>query len=424
MKKFWQIIYNYFTAPLIFILAHLVSVFSRKVRNGVYPRYRSINQVEAWIQKQPDTQKRVIFHAASLGEFEHIRPLLEEFKSQYQTTNIVFFFSPSGYEHVGTPRGLDAYFYMPFDRPKNWNRLFNIIKPTMLIVAKHDVWPAQIWTARHYAIPTFLINASLREKSSRSKHLVKRFLKHVYRDFDYIYAISEDDTRRFATHYPRCRVETMGDTKYDQVVVRKKQAKSVELLPESWIKEDWIFVGGSVWPEDTAHLFPALVRLLEKKPQLKVILVPHQPVEKAVKNIEEKFFQWGTKRFSQRETLQTERVLIVDAIGYLAGIYHYAKAAYVGGSFHQGVHNVMEPAIFGIPVLYGPVHTNSYEAIQFSENNGGQVVTNADEIYRAIGTLYENEAQRQAVGLQAKQFATRNTGATERLIVKWKHLLA
>ena len=107
------------------------------------------------------TEKRVLFHSASLGEFEHIRPVIQALKENHQTVNIVTFFSPSGYDNVGQSKGLDFHFYLPFDFPGNWQKIYEIVKPSMIIIAKHDVWPGQVWTAHKYNLPIFLINASL-----------------------------------------------------------------------------------------------------------------------------------------------------------------------------------------------------------------------------------------------------------------------
>jgi 3-deoxy-D-manno-octulosonic-acid transferase len=423
MKKFWQIVYCFWVNPGIIIAAHLLALFLRRVRIGLLPRYTTIKHLQNWIDKNDLHGKRILFHTASLGEFEHIRPLLLALKESFQTINFVTFFSPSGYENVDGTIGLDYYFYLPFDRPVNWRRIYSQINPSLVIIAKHDVWPAQVWTAREEGVPIFLINASLGAKSSRTKYGVKSFLKHVYRDFETIYAISKEDGDRFSEHYPRCRVIVVGDTKYDQVVLRKKMAQSQDLLPEDWVGDNWIFVMGSIWPEDEAHLFPAVEKLLNELSQIRLVMVPHQPEDKTIVRIEEKFAAWGVKKFSQRESLDRERILIVDAIGYLAGLYSHAQLAYVGGSFQQGIHNAMEPAVFGIPVLYGPEYENSYEAIQLSKKNGGIVVKNARDIYHQVLHFYQNEKSRQTLGQSAEIFATRNTGATQKLLNQWQGLL-
>jgi 3-deoxy-D-manno-octulosonic-acid transferase len=239
-----------------------------------------------------------------------------------------------------------------------------------------------------------------------------------------IFTISEEDRQRFEFVYAIKNVEYLGDTKYDQVVFRKRQAEAEKILPDIWNQSSHCIVCGSIWPEDTYHLFPALKKILEANQDWKIILVPHEPHEKYVKEIVSQFSRWGIKRFSDRKAINKERVLIVDEIGHLAGLYHYADIAYVGGSFKQGIHNTMEPAIYGIPVLYGPVHKNSFEAIQLSRQNGGVVVHNKKDIYDTLNDLILNGDKRNGLGEKALQFASANTGATEQLLEKWKTILA
>ena len=204
MKKFWQIIYYYIVTPGILILAHILAVFSKKIRKSLYPRHSTITEIANWLKSSCAVEgKRILFHTASLGEFEHIRPILQMLKEQYQAVNIVTFFSPSGYENVGQPPGLDFYTYLPIDRPKNWKKIFNTVKPSFIVVAKWDIWPGQVWTAHKMGIPIFLINASLRNESTRAKKGVKQFFKYVYRDIDRIFAVSQADAHQFSIHYPR-----------------------------------------------------------------------------------------------------------------------------------------------------------------------------------------------------------------------------
>ena len=423
MKKFWQFIYYFWVSPGIFIGAHLLALVFSKVRRGLFPRYRTVKDLQQWVESNELRNKRVLFHTASLGEFEHIRPVLQALKEKYDTINIVTFFSPSGYENVANAKGLDFHLYLPFDFWFNWKKIYQIINPSLVIIAKHDVWPAQVWTARHQNLAIYLINASLSAKSSRTRWGVKSFLKHVYRDFTGIYAISDDDTKRFSVHYPRCHVERVGDTKYDQVVLRKNVAKEQKLIPTKWSENNWIFMAGSIWPEDEEHILPALIKILKEEEKIRLVLVPHQPESKAVKRLEEAFKKWGVQLFSKREKIQKEKVLIVDTVGYLAGLYHHAQAAYVGGSFQQGIHNVMEPAIFGIPVFYGPVHENSYEAIQLAKDNGGLVIKNYSQFYRNLRQIYDEEDLRKEIGNKAEKFATQNVGATNILLARWGKLL-
>lgn len=422
-KIIWKTIYGFIILPLIFVVVHIAAIFSRQIREGLFPRRKSIEKMKSWLSNQTANKKIVLFHAASMGEFEHIKPLLYTIKEKYDTINILTFFSPSGYKHVKETPGLDFFLYMPFDFASQWNKFYRILNPHLLIISKHDVWPMQIWQAKQLGIPVYLVNASLPEKSSRTRPFIKSFLKHVYRDFTKIFTISEEDAQRFAKHYPRCTVEVMGDTKYDQVVVRKNSAMKKEVLPEAWFKNKWIFVAGSIWPEGEKQLLPGLLNLIEKYENVKYIIVPHEPTEKYIANFEEKFSKWGVKRFTRINGDFNERVLLADTIGQLADLYQYASAAFVGGSFRQGVHNVMEPAIYGIPVIFGPIHENSYEAIQLAKCEGGIVFENEIQAENVLEKLINEEDFRKKTGNKAREMAEKNIGATNKILKHWDSIL-
>jgi len=332
-KSIWKLFYRIILLPLAFGFAHILSIFSKKIRDGLYPRRRTIYNLRNWSNKTQLKGKRILFHAASLGEFEHIRPLIQKLKEEYKTVNILTLFSPSGYKNISSSPNLDYFMYMPFDFGFLWKKLYKIIQPDLLVISKHDVWPMQVWQAKRMEIPIYLVNASLAENSSRTKPFVKSFQKYIYRDFTDILAISEDDAGRFSIHYPKCQVKVVGDTKYDQVVFRKKATHEKKLISDKWAINNWIFIAGSIWPEDEAKIFPGFKRILDKAKNFRLIIAPHEPKEEVVKSFERIFSKWETVRFTQIENTTTERVIIINTIGHLADLYKYATAAYVGGSF-------------------------------------------------------------------------------------------
>ncbi len=416
-------LYRFIINPLIILLANLIALFRPRVREGLNQRRAVLEKLEEWTRSIVGKSPKVIFHTASLGEFEHIKPLISEIKQKYNPQNIVSFFSASGYDNARLDPGMDFRTYVPLESFKNWEQFYNLSNPSLLIIAKHDVWPAQVWCAKKKKIPIYLINASLSESSSRTNIIVRRFLASVYRSIDKIYTISEEDAQRFQDIYGLANVEFLGDTKYDQVVYRKRAADRQKILPEHWTDSANCIVCGSIWPEDAAPLFPALDEILKRTHDWKIVLVPHEPKQTFISEIEKKYAKWGTIRFSKINNLSDQRVLIVDEIGHLAGLYHYANIAYVGGSFKQGIHNSMEPAIFGIPVLYGPVHKNSYEAIQLANENGGLIVRNQTEILSVLNDLTGDAQMRERLGKKALHFAMSNTGATDKLLEKWNKIL-
>jgi 3-deoxy-D-manno-octulosonic-acid transferase len=398
-----------------------MGIFSHKVREVLKAKYRLYRDLKQWIELNPEHQGNIIiFHAASLGEFEHIRPVLYDLKTKYNTNNIVTFFSPSGFKNVKTGKGLDYYCYMPFDTISQWKKIYDLLKPVMVVVAKHDVWPAQVWTAARFHIPAYLINASLSEKSLRSKFLFGRILSVVYRELTMIMTISEEDTQRFRKSFSGLKLSVTGDTKYDQVLLRREKAKQDPVLDQNWRNESKIFIAGSIWPEDETHLIPAIQKIMDIHEELKIILVPHEPTKSAIIYLKKSFKDYGPVEFSAiKKKNPGSRVLIVDQIGFLAGLYNFADIAYVGGSFKQGIHNAMEPAVYGIPVVYGPVHTNSYEAIKLLEVGGAILVNNQQEIEKTISHLLTDREQANEIGRKGQTYALCNTGATQKLLNIW-----
>lgn len=420
MKRFLALIYSVLIYPLLFILFHAAGLFNSKIRKALLRRYGVIREIKEWREENPKTQKSILFHCASMGEFEHIKPLIRRLNQAFNTEIILTFFSPSGYRHVKNYPGVSLILYAPFDFSFIWKRVYRILQTDQLVISKHDVWPGQVWAAQKKAIPAYLVNASLHPGSSRSKPAVRFFMKYVYRSLTKIYAISKEDERRFLKYFPQCATTYIGDTKFDQALIRKEEALDKELIDADWAEKSTVLLFGSVWPEDTKHILPALKNILEKEKSVKVILVPHQPQLKYVLELLNYLKPHSSVLYSKKYTLKEQRVLIVDAVGVLADLYKYAQLAYVGGSFRQGIHNVMEAAVYGIPVLYGPQYKNSLEAVRLLEFGGSVVVQNERELQENLLRLIRNKDERKQAGGRSASFALQSCGATEKLLEAWR----
>ena len=424
MRILIQLIYSFLVLPIIFILIGLVSIINRKYRKAFLERFSVLSTIEKFLTENQGLNKKILIHCASMGEFEHIKPLIMKLSKKTKVSLIVSFFSPSGYEYVKSFPGVDLIIYTPFDFPGQWRKFYSLLKPKIIIVSKHDAWPNQIWIAKRYKIPIYLVNASLAEKSSRIKGLAKIFFKQVYRTFDEVYAISESDKKRFEKNFPGANVLHVGDTKFDQVLIRKEMSLEKNLIDTNWLKDQLIFLFGSVWPEDIEHIKYPIKNLLGRFKEIKVILVPHQPEDHFIKEMAEFYENEEMILFKDKNFKSTARILIINTIGVLPDLYKHAHIAYVGGSFKQGIHNVMEPAIYGIPVLYGPVYKNSYEAIKLLENKGSQVINNENEASASMTKLVEQKDYREMIGKNAQNFALGNTGATEKILDRWERYLS
>ncbi len=420
MKKIFQIIYSILIYPGIMLLFHIMALFKGNVRKALRGRYKYRSYILDGLNRDRNRGNLALLHASSMGEFEHIKPLITKLKSEYDIETVVTFFSPSGFENVKEYPGVRFFLYLPFDFQFIWEKVFNLFKPEVLILSKHDVWPNQVWTAEKNGVPTYLINASLSAKSSRTNPLVRFFQKHIYRSLTGIYTVSEEDAKRFATYFPLCNIEVKGDTKFDQVLMRRELAKTKNILPQDWLGNSLVLLFGSVWPEDMKHIYPAIENLISEENNIKVILVPHEPEARFVQSIINRFGENETRVFSKQEEATQKRILIIDKVGVLADLYKYAHVAYVGGSFRQGIHNVMEPAVYGIPVVYGPVHKNAFEATALHQENGSIVVNDETELTAGLLRLVKDETYRMEMGKNAGCFAQRHTGSTDKILQEWK----
>lgn len=425
MRRFLQLIYSYFLLPMLFLTVSGLSIFSAKYRRAFLQRFQVMGTLKRFLSETADTSatKRIMFHCASMGEFEHIKPLITKFAEANEVNIVVTFFSPSGYENVKSFPGVNLFLYLPFDFKSEWRRFYNLLKPRFIVISKHDTWPNQIWQAHKAEIPIFLVNASLGSESSRLKGLAKIFFRQLYKYFTEIYAIGEEDKKRFESNFNEVRVFNIGDTKFDQVLIRKEWAKHKNLIDRNWLGQNLILLLGSVWAEDLVNLKEAVKKLYQNKANLKLVIVPHQPQEQMIRELVEFFGRANTRLFSNPQFEPSSRILIVDIVGILADLYKYAHIAYVGGSFKQGIHNVMEPAIYGIPVVYGPQYENSYDAVRLKEKGGSIVIHSAAESYTAFDDLVRLESYRESLGHKAKDFALSNTGATRILFERWQKYL-
>jgi 3-deoxy-D-manno-octulosonic-acid transferase len=418
MKKPWFILYNTVFIPSFWTLLQIASLFNAKIRRGVRGRIGLFEKMERDLPKLT-SKRRVWFHSSSMGEFEQAKPIIAALRKKYRDINIIVtFFSPSGYDHSKNYKFADVITYIPFDTKTNARHFLDLIQPTAAVFVRYDVWPNHLWELSARSIPSFIANATMRTTSARFYPLLKNFHRLLFNNFVSILTVSAKDADAFAlfglTHPS---VEAIGDTRYDQVWRRSSDAKKRHLIPPAILKGKKVLLAGSTWPEDEEVVIPSIKKILQYDSNVLVILVPHEPTEDALEDIE---YAFGSKprtiRFSNLNDYSNERIIIVDSIGILMTLYQYANVAYVGGSFRQGIHNVLEPAVYGIPVVFGPKHTNSQEAMELARRGGGFIVNDQQECYRTLRTLLDDEIANSAAGKQALMLVEENIGATERFI--------
>lgn len=416
LRMFFIFLYNVLFVPVMFLGIHIVALFHSKLRRGLLGRYRIYRDLRK-LRPPLNGGPVMVVHCASMGEFEHIKPFLLEFKKMRPDYRIlVLFFSPSGYENVRSFPAVDLFLYTPFDWFLSVWRFIRRVKPSLWVVAKHDVWPNQVWIARMHRIPIFLINASLHQQSSRLLRYTRTFHQSVYGNFTRILTISENDRHHFLKLTEPEKITVVGDTKYDQVLYRRDESLKKKIIDPALLAHRWVLVAGSTWPEDQQHLIPAVKSLTRRYPQFLTIFCPHEPTASHIDQLQKSLQPMKTILLSEISNYSGEPFIIVDRVGVLANLYSLGKVGYVGGSFRQNIHNALEPAVYGIPVLFGPVNRNSHAAQLLKAEGGAVEVRSAEEIEHVLEKFIRNDIYRRETGKKAFQVVEENRGATRRTI--------
>ena len=418
MSVLFALFYNLIFLPFFYLSLLIVSPFNSKVRKGLLGRMGMIRRLSK-IKEQINKHPLLVLHCASMGEFEHTKPFLLEFKKSKPDFRIlILFFSPSGFENVKPFPAVDFYLYSPHECFFLIWRFFRQLNPTLWIIAKYDVWPNQIWLARRFQVPIFLINASLHNKSKRLHWFTKPFYRAVYNHFNLILTISDADRENFNRLVDSDILTVIGDTKFDQVIYRQEESRKKEIIPHRIVEDHWILVAGSTWPEDHVHLIPALQNLNRKHQRILTIICPHEPTSAHLAEIQSYLKNGEFILLSEIQNFSNQKYVIVDRFGVLANLYSLGKLAYIGGSFKQNIHNLLEAVVYQIPVLFGPVNQMLLEAQWLKNNMGGWEVRNSQEIQNVIEKFLGNDIFRQECGRKAYKIVEENRGATQRTIEK------
>lgn len=411
------IVYNLLIAPLLMLAVHLAAPFSSKVRKGLAGRYHSAAQVRQFLSENPGNRPLFLIHCASMGEFEHIRPILRGIKSKNpESKTVVMFFSPSGFRNVKNSPSVDLVISSPFDFWFAVRRLFRKLNPAVLIIAKYDLWPNQIWVANHLGIPAVLVNGTLGDNSGRLRSGGRWFQRKIHSGLQKILVVSEEDRRQYIRLSGPEKVAVAGDSKYDQVIFRAEESRRKAIIPEAVSRGKTVFLAGSSWPEDEAVFLPVLRKLLAANPDFMAIICPHEPTESHLLQLEAALKDIAAIRLSDIANYRDQPVIIIDRIGVLANLYAIADIAFVGGGFKQNVHNVLEPAVYGIPVMFGPINQRSHEAQLLKQVGGGFEVLSSAEIERHLGDWLDSPERRGAAGAAAISLVDRHRGSSERIL--------
>jgi 3-deoxy-D-manno-octulosonic-acid transferase len=337
------------------------------------------------------------------------------------------FFSPSGYEYARKLGESEHIEYLPEDTPGRLARLLEALRPRVLVFVKFDLWPNLIVQAHARDVPVLLVDATLRPGSWRSRWPARRLYRQLYARLHCISAVSANDAARFAALVPaHPRIVVDGDTRFDQVRRRRRDAHRVPIAPALRDAPRFRFIAGSTWPPDEERVVPAWAALRRDwtaaTPPL-LVVVPHEPTPAHLQPLHQRIAAAGLKSLLYSD-LESERagaadlaaadVLVVDRVGILAELYACADAAYVGGAFTTGVHNVMEPATHGLPIGFGPRHRNAPEAERLLEASAAVVIRSAADLEAALRSIAGDRERLRRMGQAAKAYVEANLGASER----------
>ncbi len=351
----------------------------------------------------------VWFHAASLGEFEQGRPVMEQLKKENHETKILLtFFSPSGYEVRKNYAGADIVSYLPLDIPGNVRYFLQLVKVSKAIFIKYEFWPNYIMALKEAKIPIYSISAIFRPTQIFFK-FYGGWYRNLLKSFNHIF-VQDQNSLELLEKYCFSNASVAGDTRFDRVDDLAKQAKSIPLV-EAFVKDaKKVIVAGSTWPKDEE----LLVRYLKEHTNVKLILVPHEIHEAHILGIT-KLLSTGFMRYTQANETNTETAncLIVDTIGLLSSIYRYANVAYIGGGFGVGIHNTLEAAVWNVPVIFGPNYQKFREARELISCGGALSISTYEELQNGFENLLGDTNS----GKKAGEYVKNNTGATE-LILK------
>ena len=418
MKKFWQIIYNLFFIPSLYIALVIISLFKQKIRKGITGRKRIFEELILSKISLNQSKKIIWFHSSSLGEFEQAKPIIEKLRKETDTIIVVSFFSPSGYENSKKYPYADIITYLPFDSRWRAERFIEVISPDLSVFMRYDIWPNHIWTLKKKKIPCLLVDATMKKNSPRKLPIVRSFHKYLFEDFAKILTVSNEDVNGFMSF--KCKhvqIKKVGDTRFDRVYNRSIVSKESKIINPDVLKGKKVLVAGSTWPQDEEILIPAFLKVLKFDEQSVMIIAPHEPTLLNLEKLEHEFSGVVSFiRLSHINNYENQRIIIVDSIGVLSILYNYADIAFVGGSFKMNVHNVLEAAVYGIPVLFGPKIENSQEARKLAEIGGGILVKDKRELYRSLRKLLSDENYRATCGKKSFDYVEEHKGATDRII--------
>ena len=401
--------YNLF---LIFYRAgiSIASAWNKKAGLWLLGRKNIFETIKASIGIQ---QAEIIwFHCSSLGEFEQGRPVLEKLKSKYPNSKFLLtFFSPSGYEIKKNYSGADWVFYLPMDSKTNASKFLDAINPALVVFVKYDYWHYYLTACKKRKIPLLMISAKFRESQpffqwygSFHRKMLKCFTHFFVQDVDSSFLLQKIELNN---------VTVAGDTRFDRVLEIAEKSIVLDEI-EKFCSIANIFIAGSTWPADEKIIKEATSSF----PELKLIIAPHEIDHQHLSDLKVLFPNslFYSDLISKSSMFSSQNCLIIDNIGMLSKLYSYATITYIGGGFDQGIHNLLEAAVYGRPVIFGPRFNKFKEATDLIKADAGFSINNKNELEKTISYFLADNIVYRKSSIASKNYVYKNRGATEKII--------
>ena len=402
---------------------HIASLWNKKARSWVNGRkyfFKKLRQTYT-----PDGGPTVWMHCASLGEFEQGRPLLKKIKEDFPSVSFfITFFSPSGYDIVKKNKEFENVYYLPIDSASNAKQLISVMKPALVLWIKYEYWFYYLRELKNKNVPVLLVSGVFRESQPFFKWY-GAFWKKMLDAFEHFFVQNNLSKERLNLIVEEERITVSGDTRCDRVISIASNFVDVPGIA-AFCGNSKVIVAGSTWEDDEAEW----IHFVREHPHIKFIIAPHEIDHQNIIDVKKEFA--GSIAYSesmdsnQQGEYATSNCLIIDNIGMLSRLYKYATLTYVGGGFGDGgLHNILEAAVYGKPVIFGPAYSKNFEAEELIECSGAVSIESAVELEKVVNGILANEEELLSRGNAAKEYVYKNAGASEKIIsyIKKKNYL-
>lgn len=384
-------------------------MWNSKARNWVDGRKAVFDEIKSKVNPQ---EKKIWFHCASLGEFEQARPVIELFKQRNPAFKVLLtFFSPSGYEVRKNYSGADYVFYLPADTSANARKFIELIKPSLAVFTKYDFWFNYLQQLEKNKIPVAVFSAAFRKDQYFFQEYGNWFLQILSR-IDIIY-VQDDESRKLLRKAKFNNVMVCGDTRFDRVMQIAEYPVDFPLI-EKFKGDRTTIIAGSTWKEDER----IIIELIKKrKDTMKFIIAPHETSEDRVAGLTEQI-PIASLRFSQanEKNISDVNVLVIDSVGILSQLYRYADVAYVGGGFGKGIHNILEPAAFSVPIIIGPNYKKFNEAVDMVNLSMAFTIDKFRQMNNKITDFFFIKGSDVTIRKRIAEYMNSKKGATQQVV--------